>query len=82
MNAAAEGLFAAVGAFVVIAVPIVLLVALVNRLGHDRKPAAAQAAEAQGEYPPARSHDPGECWCGDVHGDALAGDSQPAYRVS
>lgn len=82
MNAAAEGLFAAVGAFVVIAVPIVLLVALVNRLGHDRKPAAAQAAKAQGEYPPPRNHEAGECWCGDEHADALAGDGEPAYRVS
>jgi hypothetical protein len=62
MSPTAEAWFAAIGVFVTVCVPIIIGIALVNRVGHNRRP-----AQPVSEYPQPRVHDRGECWCGEVH---------------
>jgi hypothetical protein len=82
VNPTAEALFAALGAITAVAVPITLFMALVNRIGRVTSMSAADRAKLAREYPKARSHEPGGCWCGELHESTAASDGTPAWRAS
>jgi hypothetical protein len=81
VNSTAEA-WAAALCFVQLPLSIYVLV-LVARYRLTGTVPAAPAATPVPARPAARprNHEPGECWCGDEHADALA-DDEPAWRVS
>jgi hypothetical protein len=80
MSSTSEAWFAAAG---ILQLPLSIYITVLLVIYRFRKWAAGRTCEHQPapEYPEPRSHEPGECWCGDEHADVLA-DDEPAWRMS
>jgi hypothetical protein len=75
----ATGAVAALALLAVLAA-LLLLAQMAGRITSlSRKPQPAQTA---GEYPAPRAHEPGGCWCGELHEGTPTRDGEPAWRAS
>lgn len=82
MNPTSEAWFAAAG---IMQLPLTVYITVLLAMARFRRWAAgkvADPAEPAPEYPQRRKHEPGGCWCGELHEGTLAGDGQPAWKAS
>jgi hypothetical protein len=75
----ATGAVAALALLALLAV-LLMLARVAGRItSPSRRPQPAQPAR---EFPPPRAHEPGGCWCGELHEGTPARDGEPAWRAS